>query len=39
MDTNTSQSAKKKVTDGSKLKTEQKHSAEPEMMLSLQHFG
>ena len=30
---------KKKVTDGSKLKTEQKYSAELETMLSLQHFG
>lgn len=29
----------KKVTDGSKLKTEQKYSAELETMLSLQHFG
>lgn len=29
----------KKVTDGSKLKSEQKYSAELETMLSLQHFG
>lgn len=34
-DTNTTQSAKEKVTDGSKLKSEQKRSAELEMMLSL----
>lgn len=33
-DTNTTQYAKEKVTDGSKLKSEQKRSAEPEMTLS-----